>query len=149
MPAIRRILVPVDFSHHSELALDYAVDLARGLGASIVLVHAYDVPTYGPSDPSAEATTELAGRLSSTAQRLLDSWVTARRASGVQVEGVLRRGVAWEEIAGVAQRVGADLIVLGTRGRRGLARAILGSVAESVIRSSDVPVLTIREPSCP
>lgn len=63
------------------------------------------------------------------------------------MQAVLRNGVAWEEIAAVAKESQADLIVIGTRGRRGLARALLGSVAESVIRTSDVPVLTLHAPA--
>jgi nucleotide-binding universal stress UspA family protein len=59
---------------------------------------------------------------------------------------VLREGVAWEEVNSVAKEIDANLIVIGTHGRRGLARALLGSVAENVIRTSTVPVLVIHGP---
>jgi len=147
MLEIRRILVPVDFSEKSERALDYAIELAKKLGASVTLVHAYEIPVYGFVDATVVATPDLAARLSDAAQKTLDALVASRRDRGVPLHGVLRNGVAWEEIASVAKDTHADLIVIGTRGRRGLARALLGSVAESVIRTSDVPVLTIHAPA--
>lgn len=147
MLQIRRILVPVDFSEKSERSLDYAIELAKKFESRITLVHAYEIPVYGFTDATLVATPDLAARLSDAAQKTLDELVESRRDRGVPIEGVLRNGVAWEEIAAVAKQIHADLIVIGTRGRRGLARALLGSVAESVIRTSDVPVLTIHAPA--
>lgn len=147
MLSVQRILVPVDFSEKSDRALDYAIELAKKLEARITVVHAYEIPVYGFSDASVVATPDLAARLSDSAQKTLDALVESRRDRGVPIDGVLRNGVAWEEIEAVAKEGKADLIVIGTRGRRGLARALLGSVAESVIRTSDVPVLTLHAPA--
>lgn len=147
MIQLQRILVPVDFSEKSERALDYAIELAKKVGARITLVHAYEIPVYGFTDATLVATPDLAARLSDAAQKTLDALVESRRDRGVPMQAVLRNGVAWEEIAAVAKESQADLIVIGTRGRRGLARALLGSVAESVIRTSDVPVLTLHAPA--
>jgi nucleotide-binding universal stress UspA family protein len=73
--------------------------------------------------------------------------VTAKRKGGkVPVEAILREGVPWEEITKVADEVDADIIVIGTHGRKGLARALLGSVAENVVRTATRPVLTIHGP---
>jgi len=149
MLEIRRILVPVDFSEKSERALDYAIEFAKKFGASVTLVHAYEIPVYGYGlvDASLVASPDLAARISDAAQKTLDALVASRADRGVPIQGILRNGVAWEEIANVAKETHADLIVIGTHGRRGLARALLGSVAESVIRTSDVPVLTIHAPA--
>ena len=62
------------------------------------------------------------------------------------MKAILRDGVAWEEVNAVAKEIDANLIVIGTHGRRGLARALLGSVAENVIRTSTIPVLVIHGP---
>lgn len=109
-------------------------------------MHAYEIPILGVPDGALVATPELAARLSEAARSALDATLARVQGRGVQVEGVLREGVAWEEIDRVADDIDADVIVIGTHGRRGLARALLGSVAENVIRTTYRPVLTIHGP---
>ncbi len=141
---IRRILVPHDFSDTANRALEYALDLATTLGASITVMHAYEVPIYGfPEGPV--LTAEMAGQIEAAARTALDA--VAKRASrpGVEVGSLLRQGAAWSEIQGAAKEAGADLIVIGSHGRRGLSRALLGSVAEKVVRTAPCPVLTVRD----
>jgi nucleotide-binding universal stress UspA family protein len=142
----KRILVPVDFTSTSERALDYAVDLARQLGASVTVLHAYEIPVLGFPDGALVATADVASRLSLSAQSALDGVLEARSDRGVTLLKELRQDVPWEAINAVAEEINADLIIIGTHGRRGLARALLGSVAENVIRTSTRPVLTIRGP---
>ncbi len=109
-------------------------------------MHAYEIPVLGVPDGALIATPELAVRLSEAARIALDAIIKRIDGRGVQVAGILREGVAWEEIEHVADEIDADIIVIGTHGRRGLARALLGSVAENVIRTSQRPVLTIHGP---
>ena len=144
MPLPKTILVPVDFSDTSERALDYAVDLAKLLGATVVVMHSYELPVYGFPDGAFVATVEMATRIMNGAQAGLQAEVDKRKGSGVEMKTVLRQGIPVDEVHSVADEVNADLIVVGTHGRRGLARALLGSVAENVIRTSHRPVLAIR-----
>jgi nucleotide-binding universal stress UspA family protein len=146
MFTLRRILVPVDFTETSDRALGYAIELARRFEASITVMHAYQIPVYGFPDATYITAAEMATQISNAAQARLDAILEANKTAGVEVNVELRDGVAWEEINNLAGEVHADLIIIGTHGRRGLARALLGSVAENVIRTSTVPVLVIHGP---
>lgn len=144
MATFRRILVPTDFSESSDRAIDWAIDLAARLGASVTVMHAYEIPIVGFPDGALIATAAVASRIADAAREGLDRTVAQHEARGVPVDSLLREGVAFEEINHVADEVDADIIVIGTHSRRGLARALLGSVAENVIRTSHRPVLTIQ-----
>lgn len=109
-------------------------------------MHSYEIPIIGFPDGGIVATPDIAARIGDASRKALESVVSKHQASGVPVTGVLREGVAWEEINHVADEINADIIVIGTHGRRGLARALLGSVAENVVRTSQHPVLTIHGP---
>ena len=146
MFTLRRLLVPVDFTETSVRALGYAIELARRFEAKITIMHAYQVPVYGFPDAAYITSAELAAQISNVAQQRLDAMIDAHKTDGVELVAILRDGVAWEEINTVAGEIKADLIVIGTHGRRGLARALLGSVAENVIRTSTVPVMVIHGP---
>jgi nucleotide-binding universal stress UspA family protein len=144
MAELRRILVPTDFTETSEHALDWAITLAGRLGASITVMHSYEIPIAGFPDASIVATPDLAARISEASQEALDKAIDAHRDRGIALDALLREGVAWEEINAVAEEIDADLVVIGTHGRRGLARALLGSVAEHVVRTGRRPIVTIR-----
>ncbi|MEO6576701.1 MAG: universal stress protein [Polyangiaceae bacterium] len=144
MATFQKIIVPIDFSETSLHALDYAIELAKKLGAHVTVMHAFEMPIYGFPDGSLVATAEMVGRITDAAIAGLAAAIDARRAAGVPLESVLRQGPPDEEIIALAKEKGADLIVLGTHGRRGLARALLGSVAEKVVRTATGPVLTLR-----
>ena len=147
MLQLRQIVVPVDFTDTSDRALSYAVELARKFDSTITVVHAYQIPVYGfPADGSYITTADVAAQISTAAQGRLDAIIESQKLSNIPMTGILRDGVAWEEINAVAQEVNADLIIIGTHGRRGLARALLGSVAENVIRTAKIPVLVIHGP---
>jgi nucleotide-binding universal stress UspA family protein len=146
MFVLRRVLVPVDFTETSDRALEYALELARKFEAKITVMHAYQIPVYGFPDATYITAAEVATQISNAAQARLDAILEAHKTSGVETTAILRDGVAWEEINRIAGEVKADLIIIGTHGRRGLARALLGSVAENVIRTSTVPVLVIHGP---
>jgi nucleotide-binding universal stress UspA family protein len=144
MTELRRILVPTDFTETSDRALDWAMGIAARVGASVTVMHSYEIPIIGFPDGAIVATPEIATRIADASRAALESTVEQRRGRGVPLDSVLREGVAWEEINAVADQMDADLVVIGTHGRRGLARALLGSVAENVIRTAHRPIVTIR-----
>jgi nucleotide-binding universal stress UspA family protein len=144
MPAhIKHVLVAHDFGETAQEALVYALDLAEQLKARVTIVHAYEIPIYGfPEGLALNA--EVVGRIEAVSAKALEGVVERARRPGVDVDGVLRQGPAWSEIGGAAAEVKADLIVIGTHGRTGLAHALLGSVAEKVVRTAHCPVLTVH-----
>jgi universal stress protein A len=133
---IARILVPTDFSVASMRALRYAEELARRFAAEIVLVHV---------DESLAPSSELAETRQAAAQKELEGLVALLRERGVPAHSVLRSGGPAEEVVATAKVENADLIVMGTHGRTGLAHVVMGSVAESVVRRSACPVLTVGQ----
>ena len=142
----KTILVPVDFSEASDKALDYAVSLAKPLDARIVVMHAFEIPLVGFPDGVLAATAEIAARILTASQKALEDAIEKRKGEGVEMTPLLKQADPREAVVGMAKELGADLIVMGTHGRRGLARALIGSVAEHVVRTSSVPVLTVRGP---
>jgi len=141
MLAIRKILVPTDFSDCSEAAVQYGRDLAVAFGASLHLLHVVQDPYVQPWAAEAFGVS-LAG--------VLDRWEQdaraqlAQRAKGVAVERVTRVGHPFVEILTYAAEQSVDLIVMGTHGRGPVAHMLLGSVAERVVRKAPCPVLTVR-----
>lgn len=109
-------------------------------------MHSYEIPIVGFPDGALVATADIATRMAEASRAGLDRTVAKRTSGTIAVDGVLREGVAWEEINKVADAIDADVIVIGTHGRKGLARALLGSVAENVVRTATRPVLTIHGP---
>lgn len=141
----KKILVPVDFSDRSNEALEYALDLAKVLGAEIVLLHVYEVPVVGFPDGGMLVTAEIAARIMTAATDALASLVESKAKTGVPITSKLEQGDAWRQIIESIGTTGATLVVMATSGRRGLPRALLGSVAEKVVRTSPCPVLTLRD----
>jgi nucleotide-binding universal stress UspA family protein len=138
------VLVGTDFSETARAALDWAIELARPLGARIALAYVYDLPLAGLPDASLMVDATTAARMSDEAQKALDAEVVRVEGRGVPVEGHLRQGDPRELLPSMALSKNAWLVVVGSHGRRGLARALMGSVAESVMRVSSVPVAVIR-----
>jgi nucleotide-binding universal stress UspA family protein len=145
-PDTRHILVAHDFSEFSDAALDYGLALAAKFGARVTVVHVYDVPSLGAPEVLILAT-DWTKQFGVVARESLDQVVAQTRERGVAVEAVLRRGTAWREVVAVAEEVKADLIVVGTEGRRGVTRALLGSVAERIARMATCSVLVARRPT--
>ena len=143
MSSIRHILVPHDFGEPAQHAFDYAMDLAEKLGAKVTVVHAYEVPVYGFPD-GVVLTAEMAGQIERAARTALEGVAARGARPNVDVQVALRQGPAWSEIDAAAQQLKVDLVVIGTHGRKGMARALLGSVAEKVVRTAPVPVLTVH-----
>lgn len=138
------ILVPTDFGTGSDHALAYAVELARAIGAELVVVHTYEIPMVGFPDGAILATPELTTRILEGAEIGLKKTVASHANSGVSIRTLVKQGPTWRTIIDTASEVGAGMIAMGTHGRHGLPRALLGSVAEKVVRSAKCPVLTVH-----
>jgi nucleotide-binding universal stress UspA family protein len=110
----------------------------------VTILHTYELPVFAFPEGGLVATAEVAARLSDTASEALEKTAEQYRGRGVPVDAMLREGAPTEEINAVADLIEADIIVIGTHGRRGLARALLGSVAEGVIRTAHRPVLSVH-----
>lgn len=138
------ILVPTDFSVSAETALDYALQLAAKLGAKVYVMHAYQLPVVGFPDGVLLPTAEIASKIINWAQSQLAACVARRKESSVDIVPILKQADPRDAVISAAEDLSADLVVMGTHGRHGLARALIGSVAESVVRTSTVPVLTVH-----
>jgi nucleotide-binding universal stress UspA family protein len=138
---MKNILVPTDFCAHAGYALEYACTLASKLGASVHLLNVVDLGDLGVVVPE-ERVRELGishyAELSRI-RELFESRCTIASA-------LVRFGNAREEILSAADTVGADMIVMGTHGRSGLSRILLGSVTEGVLREAPCPVISVRPP---
>ena len=144
---IKRILVPLDFSRCAGRALKVALDLASTFHASVSVLHVvWDPPPYASEvmpdwTPSEETMDQARTRLEQTlAQEQLPE--------GVRCELLLGAGESYEVIVERAREGHFDLVVMGTHGRSGLPRLLLGSVAERVLRLCPVPVMTVRDEAC-
>lgn len=137
------ILVPTDFGETAEHALDYAVALAGKLDAHVHVVHAIGIPELGIPELGIAVASVLSGSLVRDGQAALDEAVKRRGGQASFGEVVLRTGDARDVVLQVAKEVHADLIVMGTHGRRGISRALVGSVAEAIVRAATCPVLTV------
>jgi nucleotide-binding universal stress UspA family protein len=148
----RLFLVPVDFSDHSEKTIQYATQLAALTGASIRLLHVFQIPDF----PAAfyqglyveheavkihveTAKREALAQLSLLAEQL--------HTDGLEAESILRIGNPYVEIVNAAKEFGVDLIVIGSHGYGGLSRLLLGSTTDRVLQYASCPVLVVKAPS--
>ncbi|HET7874223.1 MAG TPA: universal stress protein [Methylomirabilota bacterium] len=146
MSRIRRILHPSDFSPASSAAFSRAVELARANRAELLLVHvlAPVVPLAGDGYVSPKVYEEIEASARAEAQKRLGALVAKAKKAGVRARALLLDGVAHDAIARAAKSRRADLVVIGTHGRTGLAKFFLGSVAGRVVSMASCPVLTVR-----
>jgi nucleotide-binding universal stress UspA family protein len=147
MKLFNRILAATDFSPASSPAVAQAVRLARATGAELLLVNAYESPgtmTFGPYVASATLYDEIEAALRGGAEKGLRPLAEQARKAGVRARSEVLRGVPSTAITDAARAYHADLIVIGTHGRGGISRFILGSVAQRVIATAPCPVMTVR-----
>lgn len=149
MSRIKRMLVPTDFSAASEIAFNYALDMANRDGATMHLLHVIDDASFATAyaDGFYVELPELRAQLTREAeQRLAES---AAKCAAVNVAATTQVLVGRPAAAIVQETTtrGTDLVVMGTHGRSGFAHLVLGSVAERVLRTAQCPVLTVRETS--
>ena len=139
----RQILVPTDLSEGADQALDYACELARALGAQVHLLNVVSIPAMGVPELGLSLTSTMIDQLVVDNQAAIEQ-LAKTRCAGQVGQVLVRAGNPRDEINEVAKELGVDLIVMGTHGRRGISRALLGSVAEIVVRSAPCAVLTVR-----
>ena len=148
--AYRLFLVPVDFSEDSTKTIQYAGQLAALTGASIQLVHVFQIPEYPAAfyhglyleneavkNHLETAKREAGAQLSLIAEQM--------RAHGLHAEWILRHGNPYQEIVNAAKEIGVDLIIIGSHGCTGLGRLLLGSTADRVLQYAPCPVLVVKD----
>jgi nucleotide-binding universal stress UspA family protein len=133
------ILVPTDFGEPAEHALELALKLAKRCNATVTLLHVYAIPSVSYDTVVAWPSEELAR----AAQDAMDAALARTKERYAHCQAIVHPGNPWERILTVAKDCGADLIIMGTHGRTGVPRLVLGSVTEKVVRLSPVPVLTV------
>jgi nucleotide-binding universal stress UspA family protein len=143
MARYERILVPTDGSAATHEAIDHAVDLAAEHGATIHALYVVNSASFA-SLPVESSWENVASLLDEEGAAALDDVEEIASERGVPVERVLIEGNPSREIVRYGENENCDLVVMGTHGRGGIDRLLLGSVAEKVVRSSSVPVLTVR-----
>ena len=149
MPELRRILCPIDFSEFSMRAYRYALSVAWHYGAKLFVQHVVELWRYPYADFAASAGLfeEFCRALREMGEEQLQQFVKTYTHDEVQPERVVQQGMAPDCILAFAEAQEADLIVMGTHGRRGFDRLMLGSVTERVMRKASCPVLTVNKPS--
>jgi nucleotide-binding universal stress UspA family protein len=143
MTRFHHILAPVDFEPSSQEALDVAIDLALAFDAQLTVVHAWEMPVYAYSGLGL-LPLDLWAPVERAGMKQLESTLAAVRKRLPRAESLFAKGPPSVELLAAIELSKADLVVMGTHGRQGLIRVFLGSVAETVLRASPVPVLTIR-----
>lgn len=143
---VKNILVPTDFSTHAAAALRQASDIARHYDAHLTIMHIYLRASYLPPGTTAHIhTTPLNEAIGEFTRSLEELRATAESFGAKRVTIAPTPGVVEMDITRLAREREFDLIVMGTNGRTGLRRAIMGSIAESVVRTAPCPVLTVRD----
>ena len=137
------VVVATDFGPSSARALEIAMRLVEGTDGKLTVVHVPEVPVMAYAGLGF-STADVVGAIEEAAGVALEEAMKAVRARVPAAKSALRRGPAWQAILDVAAEEKADLVVLGTHGRHGIPHALLGSVAEKVVRMSPVPVTTVR-----
>lgn len=147
MKTVRRILHPSDFSRASGAAFMKSIETAKDSEAELLILHVLStaaIPVAPEGYMSPKAYEELYASARNWAQKQLDALVAKARRAGVRATGLLLDGVPYDQIVRAARGKRADLIVIGTHGRTGLAKLFLGSVAARVVATAPCPVLTVR-----
>jgi nucleotide-binding universal stress UspA family protein len=144
MAGFRKILVPIDFSTHASRALEIACDLAKVFDAKLHLLHCYQI-NVGAISPYGLVIPESFDRdIREAATQQLAKWRDKVKGKKIEAEAEVSPLFPSEAIASTAERIGADLIVMGTRGLSGFKHVMLGSVAERTVRIAPCPVLTVK-----
>jgi nucleotide-binding universal stress UspA family protein len=145
MKSVKKILVPIDFSEHSRNTINAAAELSATYGAPVTLVHVHQPLNLGLPDGFMSYTPiQLSDLLAALARQLEEAKGEAQRAGAAAVDTKLLQGAVAPEIVDYAKKGDYDLIVIGTHGHTGLKHALLGSVAERVVRLAPCPVLSLR-----
>jgi nucleotide-binding universal stress UspA family protein len=143
---IKKILVPVDFSEYSKMAVDYSVEFAKKFGSELILIYVIEPIVY-PSDfglgqiPINQVDLEIQSKAEDELKRLIDEKIPPT----IKTNYFVRTGKPFLEIINAAKEQDCDLIIIASHGHTGIEHILFGSTAEKVIRKSPIPVLTVRE----
>ncbi|MDH3202205.1 MAG: universal stress protein [Myxococcales bacterium] len=140
---INQILVPTDFSQNANLALDYAIALAKQCSAKLHLLHTPVIPNYLLMDLSYSPGPEAVTRILNDAQEALDKQSQTIDEAGVEHFTVIREGTVHEVIRDYAKEHDVDLVVVGTHGRSGVSKFMYGSVTERVLKTVHTPIIVV------
>jgi len=144
MARFKKILVPTDFSEHSTAALEAAVDLARVFDSKIHLLHCYQIQPGGISPYGIAIPAGYFNEIHEAAAQQLAEWREKHLPEGIPFDTSTMSEAPSPAILTTAEEIGADLIVMGTRGISGFKHVMLGSVAERTVRLARCPVLTVH-----
>ena len=144
------LLVPVDFENNTQALVDFAITLGKRLSGGhelpkLVLMSSFDLVPFGFAMPEANTmvTAQIAAELKAARKASMQKLLNDTKEAYPNIEGKVLAGDARHSIIETAKETGATMIVINTHGRRGLSRMLIGSVAESVVRTSPVPVLVV------
>ena len=144
MATIKAILCAVDLSEISAQVADYAKTLAKALGAKVKVIYvAPSLTQYVGFHVPPSSIESFVGEIVSGAEKTMDAFIQENFAE-VEAEGYVANGYAAEEIINYANEQQVDMIIMGTHGRRGIDRVLFGSVAEKIVKTAKMPVLTLR-----
>jgi len=144
MAEIKKILCAVDFSDMSAKVADYAKTLSKSLNASVKVIYvAPSLSQYVGFHVPPTSIENFVGEIVSGAEKTMDNFIE-ENLSNADASGHVLTGYAAEEILNFSDREKVDMIVMGTHGRKGIDRVLFGSVAEKIVKSAKIPVLTIR-----
>jgi nucleotide-binding universal stress UspA family protein len=139
---IRRIAIGVDGSESSAAALKWAIRLAKGAGSQVIAIYAVDIPVYFPEPEELPFVLDQEWRAGMKSE-FEDKWCKPLNVAGVRYRAVMEDGRAATVITDVAEREKADVIVVGRRGRGGVAELLLGSTSHELVLHSKKPVLVV------
>lgn len=145
MISFQRILVATDFTEASAPALKEAIEMAKGSGAELLIAHAYQPPNVAQAQAVAGGVYEEWDRnLRAEVEGKLEACVKEAREAGINTRPLILPGTAYKALLDAAKENKTDLVIMGTHGRKGVARFFLGSVASRVIARAPCPVMTVR-----
>ena len=140
----KNILVPTDLSAGAEEALEYACELATNFGSTVHLLNVISIPALGVPELGVAMASTVIDSIVRDNEQAMSALAQKMCVKARLGQVLLRTGDARDVIINTARELGIDLIVMGTHGRRGVSRALLGSVTETVVRAAPCPVLTVR-----
>lgn len=141
---VKHILVPTDLSEYADYALDYAIALAQTLQARLTLLHILHLTPLAMGDIGASGLVPYLEEMEADAQQRMQALLNRVHQEGLQGEMAVVQGVPFQTIVDMAGNEDVDMIVMGTHGRTGLTHALMGSIAEKVVRLAPCPVLVTR-----
>ena len=139
---LQNVMLATDFSEASDAAVGYAASIARNYQGKVYAVHVIPPEVYWWVSP--EALPKVEDGVEECARQQMKALLASEQLRDVAHEGVVKHGEIWDGLQLLISQHNADVIVAGTRGRRGLQKLVMGSVAEEILRLSPIPVLTVR-----